>query len=108
MDQYRRIEAWIVAEDILNSILNEVVLTKNTSNDEGSSTMSSDVTSLIAEDSEGNTNSVSIEDLPPLSDSEREQDKTMRLSILQKLLELACAMVTLALLNVVLIITVEY
>ena len=43
------------------------------------------------------------EELAPLSDNARDDDKMIRLNILQKLLELACAMVTLSALHVALL-----
>ena len=88
MDQYRHIEAWTIAEDIISSILNKMVLPEDTSSNQGN-TLSSD-----AEVGVQNGNILEGEDLPPLNDTAREQDKAMRLNILQKLLELACAMVS--------------
>ena len=96
MDQRRHIEAWIIAEDILNSIVNTVVSSKHAlSSTDNSSSTSTDITLLAADEQKENVSEYeNVEkDLGPLSDSMREEDKRMRLTILQKLLELACAMV---------------
>ena len=91
MDQYRHIEAWMIAEDILNSILNNIVSSEGPPSSEDNNNLPSDA---IAGGQEENTlEPAEGESLAPLGDTAREQDKTMRLTILQKLLELACAMV---------------
>jgi len=96
LDQYRHIEAWTIAEDILNSILNKIVSSELTSSSQDNNSLSSDTTLLTVTDQEESIlGSVNEEDLAPLNDTVREQDKIVRLTILQKLLELACAMVTL-------------
>lgn len=97
MDQYRHIEAWIIAENILNSILDKIVLTEDMPINEDSNALSSDA---VGNQEESILESVMEEELILLSDNTRNEDKTIRLTILQKLLELACAMVTLDSLHV--------
>ena len=97
LDQYRHIEAWIIAEDILNSILNEIVSSEDAPSNEDNNNVTSNAAALIeagGQEEDTTEPTVGEESLTPLSDTAREQDKTMRLTILQKLLELACAMVT--------------
>ena len=90
MDRYRHIEAWTIAEDILNSILNKIVLTEDLPSNEDSNALSS---VAVGNQEESILESVMEEELVPLSDNARDEDKTIRMTILQKLLELACAMV---------------
>ena len=98
LDQYRHIEAWTIAEDILSSILNKIVSYEDMPNDENNA-LSSDA---VGNHEENILEPAMEEELTPLSDNARDEDKTIRLNILQKLLELACAMVTLDPLHVVL------
>ena len=92
MDQCMRIEAWAIVEEILDSILNEIVLAEGLPSSEDNNASSS---GAVEETQEENVSvSVKDRDLPPLSDEARDEDKMIRLTVLQKLLELACAMVT--------------
>lgn len=73
--------------------MNKIVSSEDPPNNEDTINLPSDVT---AGDLEENTLEPAEEGecLAPVGDTAREQDKAMRLTILQKLLELACAMVT--------------
>ena len=76
----------------MKSILDKIELTEDMPSNEDSNVLSSDA---IENQEENILESIMERELVPLSDSARNEDKTIRLTILQKLLELACAMVTL-------------
>lgn len=69
---------WKIAEEMVEQILSKVTQTEQSLADPTNSV-------------KGNV--VIYDDLAPVSDTAREEDKEIRLTILQKLLELACTMV---------------
>ena len=89
LDCKRRITEWKTAEEMVELILNKVTQTEPPSPDKNNSLAIVDTAALR----EQRGNVITYDDLAPVTDTVRKEDKKIRLTILQKLLELACAMV---------------
>ncbi|XP_065897600.1 uncharacterized protein [Dysidea avara] len=89
LDCKRRITEWKTAEEMVELILNKVTQTEPPSPDKNNSLAIVDTAALR----EQRGNVITYDDLAPVTDTVRKEDKKIRLTILQKLLELACAMI---------------
>lgn len=89
LDCKRRIAEWKIAEEMVELILNKVTQTESSCSDQGNSPAAVNTPAVRGQGG----SVITFDDLAPVSDAAREEDKKIRLTILQKLLELACAMV---------------
>jgi len=90
LDCKRRIAEWKIAKEMVEVILSKVTQTESLCLDQSNSPVTVDTQAVWEE--RGSV--ITFDDLAPVSDTAREEDKKIRLTILQKLLELACAMVS--------------
>ena len=89
LDCKQRIAEWKIAEEMVELILNKVTETESSCSGQGNSPAAVNIPAVRGQGG----SVITFDDLAPVSDAAREEDKKIRLTILQKLLELACAMV---------------